>query len=128
MYYADTSALIKLCRPETESDVLRSWISAHPGQLITNIVGHVELQRVAARCGESVLRSARQLLGTIDRIAITDHAAIIAANIAPATVRSLDALHIGSAASLHDAGGVLSYDKRFIEAARAYGLAVFHPC
>jgi len=51
-----------------------------------------------------------------------------AAELEPATLRSLDAIHVATAMSLGaDLGGILTYDGRMQDAAQAVGLAVVAP-
>jgi hypothetical protein len=56
--YFDTSALAKLVLVESETDSLRAWIGARPdAPRITNSVGVVELQRLAAQVSPAALNT-----------------------------------------------------------------------
>jgi predicted nucleic acid-binding protein len=125
--YADTSALAKLLIAEAETPALRDWISEQDARLVTNSVGVVELRRLAARVSQQVLGAATVLLGRIDRLTLTPAALALAGELPPPEVRTLDALHIASAAQLPDLHVVLTYDRRMAEAATRYGLAVESP-
>jgi prevent-host-death family protein len=126
--YFDTSALAKLIITEDESKALREWIGARPGiARITNVVGVVELQRLAARVGQSALSSAVQLLVRIDQLDMTPIALMRAAQLPPPEVRTLDALHNASASELTDLEAMVTYDLRMISAANNYGLPVASP-
>ena len=127
MIYADTSALAKLLIPETETAALRSWISRQDARLVTNSVGVVELRRLAARVSQQALGAATVLLGRIDRLALTPAALALAGELPPPEVRTLDALHIASAAELLELQVLLTYDRRMAEAATHFGLPVESP-
>jgi predicted nucleic acid-binding protein len=126
--YFDTSALAKLILTDDESEALRDWVRARPGMpRITNVVGVVELQRLAARVGQTALSSAIQLLTRIDQLDMTPTALARAAQLPPPEVRTLDALHIASASELNDLEAIVTYDVRMISAADGYGLPVASP-
>lgn len=126
--YFDTSALAKLVVAEAESDALRSWVADRPdSSRITNVIGVVELQRLAARVSQGALSTAVQLLTRIDQLDLTPAAVARAAHVPPPAVRTLDALHIGSAAELDDLDALVTYDVRMVAAAKDYGLPVVSP-
>lgn len=127
MIYADTSALAKLLVAEDETPALRSWISRQDARLVTNSIGVVELRRLAARISQQALGAATVLLGRIDRLALTPAALALAGELPPPQVRTLDALHIASAAQLLELQVLLTYDHRMAEAATHYGLPVESP-
>lgn len=127
MIYADTSALAKLLRAEAETPALREWISGQKGRLVTNSVGVVELRRLAGRISQEASGTATVLLGRIDRLALTPGALALAGELPPPEVRTLDALHIASAAELPDLQVLLTYDRRMAEAATRFGLPVDSP-
>lgn len=128
MIYADTSALAKLVVAEAETPALRHWISQQDNpRLVTNAVGVVELRRLAARVSQQAVDTATKLLGRIDRLALTPAALALAGHLPPAELRTLDALHLASAAELLDLEVVLSYDRRLADAAVDYGLPVVAP-
>ncbi len=126
--YLDTSALAKLVVTEQESDELRAWLQRRAGTpMITNSVGVVELQRFALRVSREALATAVLLLARIDRLEMTPASLAIAATLPPPEVRTLDALHISSAAQLVDLEAILTYDRRMATAALGYGLPVESP-
>jgi predicted nucleic acid-binding protein len=126
--YFDTSALAKLIVVEAESDDLRKWIGQRTdSSRITNVIGVVELQRLAARIGQAETGIAVQLLARIDQLDLTPTAVATAARVPPPAVRTLDALHIGSASELADLEAMVTYDVRMIAAAKGYGLPVVSP-
>ncbi len=127
MIYADTSALAKLVVAEAETPALRAWLSEQNARLVTNSVGVVELRRLAARVSQQAVDTATLLLGRIDRLSLTPAALALAGQLPPAELRTLDALHLGSAAELADLQVLLSYDHRLADAAADYGLPVVAP-
>jgi len=125
--YADTSALAKLVVAEAETPALRRWIAEQSAPLVTNSIGVVELRRLAAQVSRQAVDTATLLLGRIDRLVLTPTALALAGQLPPAEVRTLDALHIASAAELVELQVVLTYDRRMAEAAAGYGLPVESP-
>jgi uncharacterized protein len=68
------------------------------------------------------------VLDQIDQIDLEPRIRILAQAVGPATVCSLDAIHLGTA--LHSRAGLTSfvtYDKRLLDAAGAAGLPVNSP-
>ena len=68
------------------------------------------------------------MLDQIDLIDLNPRIRILARTAKPATVRSLDAIHLGTA--LHSRSELISfvtYDKRLLDAAQAAGLPVDSP-
>ena len=127
MIYADSSALAKLIRAEEQTPALRTWISRQDARLVTNSVGAVELRRLASRISQQASGAATVLLGRIDRLALTPGALALAGELPPPEVRTLDALHIASAAEVPDLQVLLTYAHRMAEAAARFGLPVESP-
>ena len=130
MIYADTSALAKLIINEVESEALKSWLLGRgvPAreQLSTNVIGVVELYRVASRWA-SVAATATMLLARIDKRELTPTTLALASEMPPPQLRTLDALHIASAAELPELSAFVTYDDRLATAAAGYGLPVVSP-
>ena len=126
--YLDTSALAKLVVSEPESAHLRQWLRERRSvPLITNSIGVVELRRLAARISQEALSTVVRLVARISVVGVTPDALALAAEIPRPEVRTLDALHIASAALLSDLQSVVTYDARMGTAAIAYGLQVATP-
>ncbi|MFN2538707.1 MAG: type II toxin-antitoxin system VapC family toxin [Mycobacteriales bacterium] len=126
--YLDTSALAKLIVAEDESEPLRAWLGERRGvPLITNSIGAVELHRLAARVSQQASSAAVLLLARIDLLSLTPGALAAAAHLPPPEVRTLDALHVASAAELGDLEALVTYDGRMQAAATGYGLPVVSP-
>jgi len=126
--YLDTSALAKLVLVEAETRALRDWLAARPDvPRVTNVIGEVELQRLATRVSQPAVSTARQLLARLDRLDLTPATLLRAAQFPPPEVRTLDAFHLASASELVDLVAVVTYDLRMVSAAASFGLPVVSP-
>jgi predicted nucleic acid-binding protein len=124
--YLDTSAFIKLVRSEPESAALRRELAG--SELLSSTLLTVEGRRAARRYGELASQRARAALMAITLIPLDQPLLDVAAELHPAELRSLDALHLATAVSLgEDLGRLYCYDARLGEAARALGIDVAQP-
>lgn len=124
--YLDTSAFIKLVRSEPESPALRRELAGR--ELISSALLTVEGRRAARRYGELAAKRADVALTTITLIPLDQPILDAAAELNPAELRSLDALHLATVVSLgEDLGRLYCYDTRLTGAARALGIAVSQP-
>jgi uncharacterized protein len=88
----------------------------------------IESFRALARYAPDAVARLPAVLDQIDLIDLDPRIRILAQTAKPATVRSLDAIHLGTA--LHARPGLISfvtYDKRLLDAASAAGLPVDSP-
>ena len=131
MIYMDTSALVKLIVQEAESADLRQWLAdAEDRDHLTSALGRVELMRTALRSGDAeIVANAQRILSQhLDILAVTDEVIEMAETIGPDSLRSLDAIHLASAAQLGDAlTAVVAYDNRLIEGCRNLDYPVQSP-
>ena len=68
------------------------------------------------------------MLDLIDLVELEPPVRILAQTVKPATVRSLDAIHLGTALHARPAlTSFVTYDKRLLDAARATGLPTDSP-
>jgi len=127
--YLDSSALVKLVVLEPESTALRGFLKGHPARLSSGLV-EVEVPRALRRAGYGAAEQ-RRAVELLARIALVDvDRAILraAAAIAPASLRSLDAIHLATAMSLgQDLAGIVTYDQRLAEAAISTDVEVWAP-
>ena len=124
--YLDTSAFIKLVRSEPESPALRCELAGQ--ELISSALLIVEGRRVARRYGELAVTRARAALTTITLLPLHDPILQAAADLDPAELRSLDALHLATVVSLgEDLERLYCYDARLTDAAQALGIEVSQP-
>lgn len=128
MIYLDTSAVLKLVLPETETQVLEFWIAEKAGApRVSSRLLRIELLRTVARHAPDRLDRAHLLLSGIMLISM-DEVASSAEVIGDPLLRSLDALHLATAHSLRAAlTAFVTYDKRLASAAVALGLPVEAP-
>lgn len=124
--YIDTSALVKLVLDERESENLRLIVGAH--ELVSSQISITELIRTVARNQPASVDAARELLGSVTLVTLSENLSARAAWVKPPSLRSLDAIHIATAASLQpELEALVTYDKKMGEAARLAGLPVASP-
>jgi uncharacterized protein len=125
--YLDSSAIVKMVIAEEESDSLLQFLSERPGQMSCSLA-LVEVMRAAKQRGPEPARRARAVLGRLDLLRLDDTLLDDAAELGPATLRSLDAIHLAAALALgSDLDQIVTYDLRLAEAARSHGLTVASP-
>jgi hypothetical protein len=129
MIYLDSAAVVKLAHAEAESPALRAWLDerAETGW-VSSVLTEIESFRALARYAPDAVFRLPAVLDQIELIDLGPPIRILAQTVRPATVRSLDAIHLGTALQ---AGGTLTsfvtYDKRLLDAAAAAGLPVDSP-
>ena len=129
MIYLDSAAVVKLVHAEPESAALRAWLGerAETGW-VSSVLAEVESFRALARYAPE---AATRLHPVLDLIALIDLSArirILAQTVRPVTVRSLDAIHLGTALSIRRGlTSFVTYDKRLLDAAVAAGLPADSP-
>lgn len=130
-FYLDTSAFMKLAVVEDRSRQMRKWADAEEarsGALWSSDLLRTEALRAARRVSEEALEATRDRLDRTALMTITSDTFQRAGELDPAVLRSLDALHLASALGLgDDLEGVVTYDVRMAEAAKALGLTVVAP-
>jgi predicted nucleic acid-binding protein len=129
--YLDASAIVKLATAEAETEALRAHLAQHR-YLITSRLATVEVPRALKRRGPDSEASAaepmRQLFDFLLVVELDAAIALNAASLAPATLRSLDAIHLASALAIGDELlEIVTYDDRLAAAAREAGLKVASP-
>ncbi|MGH7667687.1 MAG: type II toxin-antitoxin system VapC family toxin [Candidatus Dormibacteria bacterium] len=122
IWYLDPSALAKLVPPETETQALRRWLSRKPW--VVSDLQRTELRRAGGRA----LAHAEWLLAESDVLRIDADVFDRAARMQPASLRSLDALHLAAAMNLGpDLSGIVGYDQRFLHAVLVAGVPTASP-
>lgn len=126
--YLDTSAVVKLVVREHETASLRRELSHWPRRTSSSLL-RVELMRAIKRAGlPRLVAPGRQHLGAISLIRMDDALLDRAAELDPASLRSLDAIHLASALTLGtDLGVFMTYDDRLLQGAAALGLPTVSP-
>lgn len=129
LVYLDSSAIVKLVVMEPETPALLSFLARHP-ERTSSALARVEVSRALrrARVSAAQRRRADDVLARIGLIRIDDAILDRAADLQPADLRSLDAIHIAAALSIQDElAEVISYDDRFTAAAMKLRLKVIAP-
>jgi predicted nucleic acid-binding protein len=129
MIYLDSAAVVKLAHAESESPALRAWLAerAETGW-VSSVLTEIESFRALARYAPDAVSRLPAVLDQIELIGLDPPIRILAQAARPVTVRSLDAIHLGTA--LHARGTLTSfvtYDKRLLGAAAAAGLPIDSP-
>ncbi len=129
MIYLDSAAVDKLVHAEPESPALRLWLDkrAETGW-ISSVLTEIESFRALARYAPEAVSRLPAVLDQIDLIDLDQRIRILARTVQPVTVRSLDAIHLGTALqSRPGLTSLVTYDKRLLDAARVAGLPVDSP-
>jgi uncharacterized protein len=124
-----TSALVKPVVTERESTALKGYLrTVADDTLFTAALARTELVRALAGAGARVVGQARRILDDLDTINVARGLLDAAADLRPARLRTLDAIHLAAA---QRAGAelrvVLTYDNRMAAAATDLGMAVEAP-
>jgi hypothetical protein len=125
--YVDSSALVKLAVREAESAALRRYLG-RSRPLVTSALARTEVVRALLPFGSEAVRRGREVLARVDLLRVNDRILDAAGLLAPADLRSLDAIHLASAEQLGmDLRGFVTYDERLASAAAGRGLRVVKP-
>ena len=129
LYYADTSAVIKLLAEETHSRAFAQFYDSDPkAEWVSSALLRIELTRAVARVRPALLPDARDLLTAFSYIEIDEEVVDGAMNEPDRSLRSLDAIHLATARLLSpDLDALVTYDSRLASAATDAGLAVLAP-
>ena len=129
MIYLDSAAVVKLVHAEPESSALRRWLDkrAETGW-ISSVLTEIESFRALARYAPGAVSRLPAVLDQINLIDLDQRIRILARTVQPVMVRSLAAIHLGTALqSRTGLSSFVTYDKRLLDAARAAGLPVDSP-
>ena len=127
--YLDSSALPKLVVEEDESAALRQWLEARPeAAWFSSALTEVEVLRAVQRVRPHALDAAQAVLDLVVQLEIDEGIRRAAAELPPAGLRSLDAIHLATALLLADEiEAILAYDAKLSEACKRAGLQVAAP-
>jgi predicted nucleic acid-binding protein len=128
MIYLDSAAIVKLVHAESESQALRNWLDerAEVGW-VSSVLAEIESFRALARYTPQAVSRLHLVLDLIDLVELDTGARILAQTVRPATVRSLDAIHLATALRIQPLTSFVTYDKRLADAAQLAGLTVDAP-
>lgn len=127
--YLDTSALVKLVVAEDESTALQEYLRAVAADtLFTAALARTELIRAVSGAGAGAVTQARRILDQLDTINLTRGLLDAAADLRPARLRTLDAIHLAAAQRAGtDLRAVVTYDTRMAAAAADLGIVIEAP-
>jgi predicted nucleic acid-binding protein len=125
--YLDSAAVVKLVHAENETHALREWLDERiDWPWTSSALLEVEAFRALARYAPEAASRLHPVLDLVNLVAIDAGIRILAQTVRPATVRSLDAIHLATALRIQPEF-FITYDKRLADAAREAGFAVEAP-
>jgi uncharacterized protein len=129
LYYADTSAVIKLLVEETHSKAFAAFYDAQAdAEWVSSALLRIEVTRAVARVMPALLPDARDLLLAFSSIAMDDDIVEAAMDEPDRGLRSLDAIHLATARVLGpELDAFVTYDGRLAKAAEDAGLVTLAP-
>ena len=131
--YLDTSAAMKLVRPEAQSADLSRWLRKRHGiPVVSSLLIEVELLRATRRRAPQSEARALEVLSGVGVVAVSHSVIARAAGYKNPDLRSLDAIHLATAEHVVDVSGetleaLVAYDDRLLAAAQQVGLRVVAP-
>jgi uncharacterized protein len=133
LFYADSSALVKLVLDEPESAVLRAYLDG--ADLISCELVLSEIPRAIRRAAAAdpalprgrLLARAGELLDAVALLAVDRELLIGAGTLAEPSLRGLDAIYVAAAISAGALDAFVTYDERQGAAARLAGLRTTAP-
>jgi predicted nucleic acid-binding protein len=128
VFYLDTSAAVKLVVAEPGTTALRRWLASRDGAMVSSDLLRTELLRATRRAAPEQMVQARAVLDALILLTLSSAVFERAAMLEPDLLRSLDALHLAAALELGDElKGMVTYDRRLAEGAKALGVQVVAP-
>ena len=129
MIYLDPSAAAKLIHQEAESAALAVYLTERIAlPLVSSALLYPELVRAVGRHRPDLVGRAVALAQRVMTVPLATDIVVGAATIGTPSLRTLDALHLATAATIGaELTAFVTYDKRLAEAATALGLTVAAP-
>lgn len=127
VWYLDSSAIVKLVTMEAETQQLLRFL--RPRQtVVSSALATTEVTRAVMALGDRFIRRAGEILGRVELVRVSNEILKDAGLLEPATLRSLDAIHLATASLFGDTlSGLVTYDRRMYEAAENLGWSVYQP-
>ena len=125
--YVDTSAVGRVLLGEPDAPAVLRDLADFDQHVASGLL-RIELRRLALR--EDALDAADRLLDGVALIPLDDAILASSETLPPATVATLDAIHLATALRLATAGvldTVMTYDRRLADGAAHHGLQVLAP-
>jgi len=127
LIYLDTSALLKLIKPEIGSEALAAYLHDET-ELVSSALTAIEARRGARRAAPDKLPRLDILLTRVDMVEISGPVIESASRLPDPLLRSLDAIHLATALLLRaEVDVLLTYDERLAAAAKAHAIPTFAP-
>ena len=121
-------AVVRLVAAEAETPALTAWIASKQNEFISCDLLRTELVRTGRRGSPDSITRARNVVDSITILAVRSATFERSGELAPPTLRSLDAIHLATALAAADSiDGFVCYDGRLSAAATALGLMVLAP-
>ena len=125
--YLDSSAIVKLIVKEQESAALRRYLRGRQ-VLVSSALARTEVKRAVLHLGAPAVQRADDVLNRIELVRLNNTVLNAAGVMKPDDLRSLDAIHLATAALFETTlGDLVTYDARMATAAQAHGWAVTSP-
>jgi uncharacterized protein len=125
--YLDSSAIVKLAEAAPETPALRRYL-VRRRPYISSALARTEVMRALLPRGADAVRHGEEVLRNIDLVRVSDGVLRLAGELPPPTLRTVDAIHLGTARLLgRSLARVVTYDQRMLDAARLLGLTVASP-
>lgn len=131
--YADASALVKLVHREAESAELRTFVAE--ADLVSSELVLTEVPRAIRRASahdpalplDRLIEQTARVMAVIALAPVGRDLLAGAGALSEPALRSLDAIHVATAAALYPIDGFVTYDVRQAAVARLAGLRTFAP-
>jgi predicted nucleic acid-binding protein len=133
LFYADSSALVKIVREEPETSALRAFFAE--ADIVSCELVLAELPRAIRRAValdprlslERLIEQAGEIIDAIGLIPIDRPLLLAAGALAEPALRTLDAVHVAAAVEANPLDAFVTYDERQAAAARLAGLRTVQP-
>lgn len=126
--YLDTSALGRIVLDEPDATAVGASLATFD-LIVSSRLLRIELHRLGLRANVGA-EEIEQWLAGVALVPIDDAILTTAETISPASVPTLDAIHLATALELSAAqhvGAIMTFDSRLAAGAREHGLAVHAP-
>lgn len=124
--YLDSSAIVKFVVREAESSALSRYVRGR--RVASSALARTEVARATLALGPAVQQRVRDVLASIDLVRVSDRVLGDAGALLPLELRSLDAIHLATAALFgRTLAALVTYDARMTAAAKALRLKTIAP-
>ena len=133
LFYADSSALVKLVGRERETTALRTFLEG--ADVLSCELVLAEIPRAIRRAASAdpaltlapLLERASEVLDAVALLPLDRDVLLAAGRLAEPALRALDAIHVAAALAAGAIDGFVTYDERQGAAARLSGLRTVAP-